>query len=162
MPVKLLAFDPGKTTGWFLLEEPHCPVAAGELPLELDRIVAVLDRYQPDEVVVEAFRLYPWRSKEQSWSDFPAVRVIGAVQLWCVQHRVFCLEQSASCKRVVPVELLRRTGASRMTRGLPHARDAARHALYRATQRWPEAIWEVLEWRESPAQKKLSRSAGAI
>lgn len=85
--MKILAFDPGETTGWALvsltLAEPIrdrvvVPITG---TLELWRgVYDLIDKHAPDFIVVEIFRLFPHRLRAQIGSTFPTVKVIGVIE----------------------------------------------------------------------------------
>lgn len=124
---RMAAVDPGKTTGYFFLAPGI--LKASQLN-NLSDLRGALDFDRPEVVVVEAFRLYPWQAKNLSWNEMPAAQVIGVVKLWCTEHNAEYVEQPASARKGIPKEWLRKAGFWAPTKGLPHARDAARHLLY--------------------------------
>jgi hypothetical protein len=86
----------------------------------------------PDVVVFERFALYPSRAAAQSWSEFPAVQVIGALRLLCAVHKYPIFAQPPSLihadgglSPILRSEVERIVG-----RGKPHAKDAVAHGLY--------------------------------
>lgn len=126
---KVISVDPGGTTGWCLARFPGFVTVAGETGSVTD-IIGILDSHKPDTVVVEAFRIYPWRAKNLSWSNVPAVEVLGAVKVWCNSNNAAYIEQSAASRKLISKLWLQTSGLWKATRGKPHARDAARHLLY--------------------------------
>jgi hypothetical protein len=38
------------------------------------------------DIIVENYRLYPWKSMSQSWSSLETVRFIGAIDFWATLH----------------------------------------------------------------------------
>ncbi len=126
--MRIAAIDPGKTTGFALWDErPGTLNEYGEVG-KTPELLAILGRFKPDVLVVEAYRLYPWRAKEQLWGDMPSPQVIGALKAWAELNKVRYVEQSASIKRIMSDDVLKRAGY--WFRGKEHARDAARHLLY--------------------------------
>lgn len=124
---KIAAVDPGKTTGYF---STALDVSKAS---QLDNLLGlrdVLDLDQPEIVIVEVFRLYPWQAKNLSWNEMPAAQAIGVVKLWCAECNAEYIEQPASVRKGISKEWLQKVGFWGPTRGLPHARDAARHLLY--------------------------------
>lgn len=131
--MRLIALDPGKTTGYCVLDTPMTVAELGEIkgsqPTD-QRILSLIESQRPDEVVVEAFRLYPWKAQELSLSDLLPIRLIGAIKLCCAAHKVGYAEQPASNKTFFSEKLLKSVGLYKP--GMPHAMDALRHALRRA------------------------------
>ena len=155
----ILAIDPGKTTGW--ARYPLYPDArvlplvgewcsAPDLTGQLCTIAAELLKfpapYYLRVVVVEDFRLHPWKAAALSWSDMPAPQVIGYVKVLCATQNVSPLVmQQPSAKAAVPNALLKRLGWYACTRGKPHARDALRHLVYYIMKRSPTEFVKLLD-----------------
>jgi len=80
--MKVLAFDPGETTGWAFFEDAALGPTTGTLELwgGPQGIYDLIDKYTPDFIVVENFRLFPHRQREQVGSTFPTVKVIGVIE----------------------------------------------------------------------------------
>ena len=121
--MRVLAFDPGETTGWALVdsETENRTFLSGEFPA-FSWAAKLVNGYEPDVAVVEAFRLYPSRAKAQSWSTFPAVEVIGVIKFVCQKANVPIVFQNASLAKSIWVDCDQ--GAINK-----HAYDALRHAL---------------------------------
>lgn len=94
--MRILAIDPGKTTGVCLLEttsqhDDFEVALALEIPWEAhpEFLWALINGtlpqqrqpHPPEVVVVEAFRLRQGRALEQTGSDFPSSQVIGMIQM---------------------------------------------------------------------------------
>lgn len=118
----VLSFDPGKTTGYTVLDtdEKH-PVVGSFKGWQLaDSLIA---SYAPDVVVIEQFRLYPAAAKHKVWSDFPTVEVIGVIK-YCAELRdIPVIMQSAADVKTINLVY------TRQKRGDRHAYSALRHAL---------------------------------
>jgi hypothetical protein len=52
-----------------------------------------------DALIVEAYVLYPWMAREQGYSDFPTVKVIGVLQYICELRGIPCFIQGADVKK---------------------------------------------------------------
>jgi hypothetical protein len=89
-----LAIDPGKTTGWASFNEEGKLVDLGQTR----DIAEVLKKTIPKIIIVENFKLHPWQASKQSWSDFPASRVIGKIEFYCDMADTELIKQDASCK----------------------------------------------------------------
>jgi len=125
----IMSIDPGGTTGWCVVQLPGFVATAGQCRSAVE-LIDVLDQHKPQVVVSEAFRLYPWRARNLSWNSMPAAEIIGAVKTWCDKNSIEYCEQPASSRQMVSKEWLQSSGLWTLTKGKPHARDAARHLLY--------------------------------
>lgn len=130
-----ISFDPGRTTG-YAVGQVVLYRDTGELVLEFQECGEIGWDIRHDAiergvagvrwVVVEAFRLYAHKSKDQINSDFEAVQVIGNIQ-----HAVYVagldprviVYQPAAIK--TSVEIKHELGTNS-----PHAKDAYRHLRY--------------------------------
>lgn len=142
MKERVVAFDPGGTVGYAVLAPPLSLTVASEVRADdedalqraIECVVALANI-----VVVEEFRLYPWRSDKLSWDEGVTQQVIGRIRAECQKRRKPVVMQPASVKRLVPNDVLK--AADIDLRG-PHAMDAARHALYYA--------WHRLGYKDAP------------
>jgi hypothetical protein len=50
----------------------------------------------PGVIIIEQFRVYPWKSMAQAWSLLKQVKVAGAVELWAELRGVEVIQQPAS------------------------------------------------------------------
>lgn len=128
-PSTLLALDPGETTGWALFRDGTL-TGAGQFRVSsvtvFDRL---FDRFQPDQLVVEQYRIYPWRSKQHQWSDVPTLRYIGAIQHAAALRGIPIHFQMAQLVKVFCTNTkLKQWGLHKD--GLKHADDAIRHGCY--------------------------------
>lgn len=91
--MRILAIDPGKTTGVVVAEIQDHEVTGIVQQFELGweerfMLIPFIQGMRPEqgapqqfsEIVLEAFRLYPHEYRRQVGSDFPSVRVIGIVE----------------------------------------------------------------------------------
>jgi hypothetical protein len=79
--------DPGETTGWAKFADNGDTIALGQVK-GFDNLCAFININlhisQPiKQVTVEEFKLYPWKSNAQMWSEFETVQVIGAIRAKC-------------------------------------------------------------------------------
>lgn len=125
-----LVFDPGETTGYASFSDSPHDIAAGDFP-HFSAVRELLQKVDPDIVIIESFRLYPWKAKAKTWSSFPEIEVIGAIKHECFQMGLNYIEQGASDKNMFDDEKLKALGFWRNMS--PHARDSCRHALYYMT-----------------------------
>lgn len=127
--MRLLAIDPGLTTGWCVFDD-GVPTEWGHSPWweTLEQTMATVDA-----VVCERFALYGSKAAALTNNEFPAVQVIGVVKYLAQRRDVPVSFQPASAihtqgrltpplrRRIDP--LLPRTSAQR------HARDAMAHGF---------------------------------
>lgn len=123
---RVMGFDPGNSTG-------ICIAGKGDLLTYLikNNLKAIHDcmqKVKPDIVVIEDFRLYANKAREQIGSDFYTVRVIGAIELTAKLMDVPYVKQGASIKNFTRLE------------GCPspaciHEQDAYRHVWYYAKKK---------------------------
>jgi len=139
----VLGIDPGNTTGWGLVEVPHTVLFAGQINSR-QALVDLINRYLPTTVVIEAFRLYPWKAQAQSFSSMIPAELIGVAKATCDALNISLIEQPASARNIITKRVLVATGGWKVTTNLPHARDAVRHALYYCRKVYPEAFLELL------------------
>lgn len=96
-----LAIDPGHTTGcaWFSEEGDLTKIEE----FKLDKINLFLDEEITNKIsmiIVEDYRLYPWKSSAQSWSRIETVRVIGAIDYRAHQCGIPIVYQDPSIKGI--------------------------------------------------------------
>lgn len=126
--MRVVAVDPGKTTGtaWcdFVTQErgvaQHTDITA---------LVSWLTEIRPDVVVMETFR--PRRDKALALcgQDIYASEIIGVVKMRCLEQNIPLAMQIPATKDTVRQALLTMCGLWNVTKGLPHARDAAKHLV---------------------------------
>ncbi|MCI0545543.1 MAG: hypothetical protein L0Z49_14050 [Actinobacteria bacterium] len=124
--MRVMAVDPGKHSGWAVLDYDGA-FEAGEADY-LD-VVDLADKLKPEVLVVEKY-IIPPRAFNSPWS----LEVIGALRWWArSKNWTVVVEQlAASAKQFADNDRLKRLGW--YTKGSDHARDATRHlALYVAT-----------------------------
>lgn len=132
--MKIVALDPGLTTGicvahWESGRE-FTLLQTGVIEWEnrFKVIDFVLQSHKPSFIVVESFRLYSHKAREQIGSDFPSAQFIGTLQAYAYEHGLLdnIRLQPANVRSSVRVldEHKRMVGAS------PHVNDAYRHLRY--------------------------------
>ena len=128
--MRVLAFDPGGTTGVALYTENQ--LQAWQVT-ELYEVYDILREWRPDEVVFERF-VYQRRDKV----DLTPVEVIGVIKLFCDQgHRSHDMDwhiedphaqTPSQAKNLWTDSKLKKLGLWQP--GKPHAMDAVRHMMY--------------------------------
>ncbi len=91
------------------------------------RIRETIVQYKPETVIIEDYRVYPWRLKQQSWSALETVRLIGAIELVCSDLGVRCVLQGAHKGKIISDAKLRQWGIYKV--GKTHTNDAIRHLV---------------------------------
>lgn len=137
---RLLALDPGHTTGWCFFEGADL-LYAGQIPTKEpeDATKNILDlyvRWQPDIVVLEDYRVYKWRAKHHAGSDLVTSRVIGCIEtlaiMYATQYQrpsITVIKQPAQVAKGFCTDSKMKDWGFFQT-GLKHASDAIRHACY--------------------------------
>lgn len=127
-PDRMLVLDPGDTTGWSLFVG-GIRGDSGQIVSSLDALTSLIDIIEPTLVVYERYVLYPWASEAQTFSDFPTVRLIGALELLCHQRGLATMSQTAQqAKGFVGDERLKELHIYNTNQR--HANDATRHGVY--------------------------------
>lgn len=103
---RILSLDPGESTGWVYFEVDDAPNSndppymtggtAGKNHLEVAELFSI---YNPNEVVIESFHLYPGLAKSLSWNSFYPCEVIGVCKYLCMQKDIQWVEQAPSIKK---------------------------------------------------------------
>lgn len=138
----VLGADPGETTGLARLDldgfrEPKLiQVTDATLVLALldDLLGALLGAQAPDEVLfaIEQFVVGRRAGRSSTPKAGRTTRdLIGAMQLWALERGIRVVLRSASEVKPWATDI-RLRAAGLYLRGAPHARDAARHAIYSA------------------------------
>jgi len=127
----LLALDPGETTGYAvmllepLLDSEQMPILVEHGVISRWRgINKILNVYNPDAVVVEKFLLYPWKAKEQAFSDMAPVQVIGVVEYLAEERSIPVVQQPAQVAKAVKISQELRSAIRNS-----HAIDAVCHGI---------------------------------
>lgn len=129
--MRVLAIDPGGTSGIVVVEGDRMLFAAAE-PLSAAAIIPYLDqlndRYAPDVVVVEDYRVYRHKLYQHANSDLHTARVIGAIEAWCgYRGKPLRYQMASEAKGFFTDRRLLQVGLYHHNR---HVRDAIRHALH--------------------------------
>lgn len=123
MKIKVLALDPGITTGFATLDFSGA-VKPDQVKCDHRAFYDFLVELNPDTVVFERF-VYQRRDKVELWP----VEVIGIIRLYAEQFEVPLFAQTPSqAKNFMTVDKLKAMGLWQT--GLGHGMDAVRHLLY--------------------------------
>lgn len=133
---RIMAFDPGETTG-FCVFEGCTLLAARQLQTKtLDQSFSVLEKeflkfmaYGCGEVVIEDYRVYGWKTEEHSFAGLHTPKLIGMLVTFCIRHNLpYTLRMAQPAKAFVTDEKLEAWDL--FNKGQRHSRDAMRHALF--------------------------------
>lgn len=130
-PKRLLALDPGETTGWCVFTGNEL-TGWGQQPCLDDPAKAITEVFanlRPTHVVCEDYKVYGWKTKQHSWAGLFTPKLIGGIQLLCSQNELWLRMQMANVAKVFCTDdKLRQWGMYQPSQR--HARDAIRHACY--------------------------------
>jgi hypothetical protein len=150
---KVLCFDPSGnfaegngTTGWASFTDGELDWFADVSAKDYDSIEAywfeitnLIYRLKADEVVIEDYRLFGHKAKEQSWSALETPQLIGYMRMYCWGRDIPVIFQSPKDKvRVADPQLehmgvITKVGNSYWCQGRKtnlHQRDAIRHGIF--------------------------------
>lgn len=134
---RLLALDPGETTGWSMFSATAEKVSLTEQgqictwPQKdmVENLTKLIDHHQPDLIVHEVYAVYEWKADSHSWSQVPTLHVIGCLETLCHQKGIPYLWQTAQiAKNFCTDDRLKEWGF--YIKGQRHARDSIRHGTY--------------------------------
>lgn len=138
---RLIALDPGQTTGYSVWEYQPTDIAtrltqieAGQLNTwPMENAVKSLDllfvKHNPNLIIHESYHIYAWKTDDHTHSSVPTLRVIGCIETLCIQRNIPLDYQSAQvAKNFVADKKLNDWGL--WIKGQRHARDSIRHAIY--------------------------------
>jgi hypothetical protein len=134
---KVLAFDPGETTGWCCLQRGQAGtelIGAGQsktwpLPDGVNFVNKLLDTFEPNIVVYESYHIYSWKANQHKNSEVATIQVVGMIQTLAILRGLPRAAQTAQVgKMFCTDEKLENWGL--WIPSLKHARDAIRHGCY--------------------------------
>lgn len=126
-PVHYLSIDPGKSNGVCGYDSRF--YLQFMLVIPSDKMVKFLNQFRRiTNCVVEDYRLYPNKAKEQYYSDMETPRIIGQIEGWAELYDVNVTKQPASIKPTAYKWLGKKPLPK--TNPLNHALDAHVHGIY--------------------------------
>lgn len=131
MEVKYLSLDPGNSTGWATFRVDGSAIDYGTLKGKIDVYdllsETVFAAPNWSHIICEDFRLYPWKSTEQAWSQLDTVRIIGAIEMFAYDNKLELVLQDPSVKTIAykyaGMEVPKK-------KSLTHETDAYVHGVY--------------------------------
>lgn len=133
MNIKVLALDPGRTTGYAMgdiSETGKMLIVTGEAVWDHHALMAQLEWYKPHVIIYERFDFRRSPKYQRDRVDLFPRELIGVVELYAESTNDIRLDtQSASqAKGYFSDRKLKDDGVYRVSK--PHANDAARHLLH--------------------------------
>lgn len=132
-PERLLALDPGETTGYAIFHNCELVEASSfetykEGQINWQNLIEHVGAVAYDEVVCENYRIYSHKLSRHSFSEVPTLRIIGGIELLCHQEDMSIhYQMAATVKGFMTDKKLQEWGFFGTNK---HARDAIRHGAY--------------------------------
>lgn len=130
-PVRLLAIDPGETTGWAIYDEGAL-THLGHLNCKehaYTEIRRLLEDRLPTQIVCEDYRVYANKTDAHTWSELFTPKLIGGICMWA---DTYCtpihFQMAATVKPFCSPIRLREWGFWKESHR--HAMDAVKHGAY--------------------------------
>lgn len=141
-----LSFDPGAVhVGMATMQGLRCVQAVEYDPQGAYRVLesALSEGNGPvEEVIIEEFRLYPWKLQEQGFREMLTSECIGVLKYICDRAGVVWVQQPASIQKVTEARM-KEQGVRLVSRGNgPHAKSAELHGLYRVWKLEEAKSWD--------------------
>jgi len=129
----ILALDPGETTGLAVMSGATLLVAdqlsTGIMPVAAVRVADAIDKYNPELIILEDYKVYAWKTECHAWQSLHTSRLIGAIEYIAYRRNTPYRKQMAQTgKSFCSDEKLQTWGFYQAKK--PHARDAIRHACH--------------------------------
>lgn len=142
----VLAIDPGEVhVGIALFKRgsggrgAYCDYAIEVTPAEM---ILRLENDPYEKLIVEEFRLYPWKMAEQGFSQIKTAELIGVIRYIARKRHIEVVQQPASIKQACE-GILRAKGVVLQSRGHgPHAKDAELHGFFFFRDNLKGVRWE--------------------
>lgn len=135
-PSGILGLDPGGTTGFAMMETDWTGTYGPDLYYpgqfksdfyELENVLGkFIEKYSDGIVVVESYRLYPWKLQDQTWSVLQTPRFIGAIEYLLYKMQIPVAFQGAGQGKNFCTDDKLKEWELYQT-GKRHANDAIRH-----------------------------------
>lgn len=130
---KILALDPGETTGIAYFEagvlKYHDQLKTKEWPAAVHELQQAFHMYVSDYVVCEDYKVYGWKRDEHAWAALHTPQLIGCVRTLCALEMIpLELRMAVDAKTFCTDDKLTLWGMYKP--GMRHARDAIRHGCF--------------------------------
>lgn len=131
--IRVLALDPGQTTGVAILEEGRLiewsQLGTKDIPIGIKELSKLYDRIQPQYIISEAYKIYGWKKDSHAWSELHTSQLIGVIKTLAQQRNIPHEERLAQEAKVFCTDTkLEEWGMYKP--GMKHARDAIRHGCF--------------------------------
>lgn len=130
MPARLLALDPGNTTGWAVFVDGELEDCGQVATTSVAQLWQLIQDQDPDAIVCEAYHVYGNKLAQHAGSDVPTLQLIGAIRL--AAHLLDLpaprMQTAAQAKTFCTDDKLKHWGMYQP--GKRHATDAIRHGAY--------------------------------
>lgn len=139
---RYLSLDPGLSTGYATFDSNGDLITFGTLKGGSEDLYPFLNRLNAHirlaealtdettghlDVIIEDYKLYPWKAMSQVWDSLETVRLIGAVQFWADLHEFPVHLQEPNVKGIA----YKWAGISvPKNHALSHETDAFVHGVY--------------------------------
>jgi hypothetical protein len=131
-PAMYISIDPGKSNGVCLYDEKFYLLAMITVHAEdINKFIHNLNHVKT--CIIEDFKLYPNKSKEQQYSDMETSRVIGRVESWAEIKDVKLEKQPATIKTTAYLWLGQKPPKKSDPKN--HMMDANAHFMYWAVSK---------------------------
>lgn len=142
---KVLALDPGGTTGWATAVIDYRTletIEAGQVRFEASGLWHFLEGFEPDYIVTESFT---YRLGGRHGTDLTAVKWIGICELYCMQKdkRLRFQEPSIQGSKTAYWNTQKVKDVGLWLPNHPHAMSATKHLLYFLTFKKGSTLWDA-------------------
>lgn len=88
---RYVSIDPGISTGFATFKANGDLIRTGTLRSGKEELYPFLEtfpEFQKLDIIVENYKLYPWKAMQQSWATLETVRFIGAIDYWAFSRSI--------------------------------------------------------------------------
>lgn len=130
--LRLLALDPGETTGvcftfqgeFFVWQEETKTLDAG-----IRFLISTFKDFKPSHLVFESYHIYQNKVLSHTFSEVYTIQFIGCIKTLCLLYKIpYSSQTAAMAKGFFTDEKLDQFALP--VRGMRHGKDALRHAAY--------------------------------
>ena len=130
---RVLALDPGETTGWFFKDYDQDIMKGGTIPKDHAEVAKLIYALAPNIIIFETFHMYPGKAKSLAWNSFYPCEVIGVIKYVAEVNGIPLVYQAPSVKKYAGglqadwVQFQRNDLKEKVTE---HVKDAYLHLKY--------------------------------